>query len=132
MILKVVAREITLNFLKDTPNASKSDHQVDEAKTSDREQVKANASVPILSTAKVADSAIKLTSENIVTTNLDPLKDKSLFGFAVVKRSNTSATTVGKKPHIHPKPANQNPKDAPPADTQPIRKIVDVPEMASS
>ena len=107
---------------------------MDEAKTSDREQVKANASVPTLSTVKVADSAIKPTSENVVTTNLDSLKDKSLFGFAVVKRSNTSAAAVGKKPHIHPKPANQHPKDASsPADTaQPIRKIVDVPEMASS
>ena len=68
--------------------------------------------------------------ENLVTKNLDPLKDKSLFGFAVVKRSNAFAAAVGKKPHIDPKPANQHPKDAPPA--QPIRKIVDVPEMASS
>jgi hypothetical protein len=98
----------------------------------DKEQVTANASVPALSTAKVANSILKLTSESVVTTNLDPLKDKSLFGFAV-KRSNASAAAVGKKPHIDSKPANQHPKDAPPVDAaQPIRKIVDVPEMASS
>jgi hypothetical protein len=80
----------------------------------------------------VADSALKLTSENVVTSNSGPLKDKSLFGFAVVKRSNATTAAVGKKPHIDPKPANQQPKDAPPADTaQPIHKIIDVPEMAS-
>ena len=103
---------------------------MDEAKTSDREQVRENASVPALSISKVVDSTLKPTPENVVTTKLDPLKDKSLFGFAVVKRSNASAVAVGKKPHIDPNPANQQPKDAPPA--QPIRKIVDVPEMASS
>ena len=126
--------------MKDTPNASKSDHHEDEAKTSGRGQVRTNGSVPALSTAKVADSTpvlaaqpnLKLTSESVVTTNSDPLKDKSLFGFAVVKRSNASAAAVGKKPHIDPEPANQQPKDAPPADKpKPIRKIVDVPEMAS-
>ena len=131
-----------LNFMKDTPNASRSDHQDEEAKTSDREQLRADASVPALSTAKVADStpvlavtqpSLKLTHEGVVTTNSDPLKDKSLFGFAVVKRSNASAAAVGKKPHVDPKSANQQSKDAPPVDTaQPIRKIVDVPEMASS
>ena len=71
--------------------------------------------------------------ENVFTKNLDPLKNKSLFGFAVVKRPNAFAAAVGKKPHIDPKPANQHLKDAPPAHTaQPIRKIVDVPEMANS
>jgi hypothetical protein len=118
--------------MKDTPNASKSDHQK-EAKTSDR----TNLSVP---TANVADSTPVLAaaqpnlklSEKVVTTYSDPLKDKSLFGFAVVKRSNASAATVGKKPHIDPESANQQPKDAPPADAaQPIRKIIDVSEMAS-
>ena len=71
----------------------------------------------------------------MVTTNSDPLKDKSLssFGFAVVKRANASAAAVGKKPHIDPKPANQHLKDAFAADTaQSIHKIIDVPEMASS
>ena len=78
----------------------------------------------------MADSTIKVTS---ASTNSDPLKDKSLFGFAVVKRSNASAAAVGKKPHIDPKPANQQPKDALPVDAaQPTRKIVDVPETASS
>ena len=68
--------------------------------------------------------------ENLVTKNLDHW---SLFGFAVVKVSNAFAAAVGKKPHIDLKPANQHPKDAPPVHTaQPIRKIVDVPEMASS
>ena len=120
-------KKIILNILKDTPNASKSDHQEEEAKTSDREQVGANASVPA---AKVADSTIKVTS---ASTNSDPLKDKSLFGFAVVKRSNASAAAVGKKPHIDPKPTNQQPKDALPVDAaQPTPKIVDVPETASS
>ena len=127
-------QEILLNYMKDTPNASKSDDQGEEAKTPDKEQ---NASVSALSTAKVADSTPvlaaarpnpKLTSESVVTANSVPLKDKSLFGFAVVKRSNASAAAVGKKPHIDPKSVNQQPKD----DTaQPIRKIVDVPEMAS-
>ena len=126
--------------MKDTPNTSRSDHQEEEAKTLDREH-RADASVPALSTTKVADStpalavaqpSLKLTSESVVTTHSDPLKDKSLFGFAVVKRSNASATAVGKKPHVDPKSANQQSKDAPTADTaQPIRKIVDVPEMAS-
>jgi hypothetical protein len=87
-------------------------------------------STPVLAAA--AQPNLKLTSESVVTTNSVPLKDKSLFGFAVVKRSNASAAAVGKKPHVDPKPANQQPKDAPPADAaQPIRKIVDVPEMAS-
>ena len=105
--------------MKDTPNASKSDHQEEEAKTSDKGQVRTNSSVP----AKVADSAPVIAA---VTTNPDPLKDKSLFGFAVVKRSN--ATAVGKKPHVDTGLA----KDAPPADAaQPIRKIVDVSETAS-
>ena len=117
--------------MKDTPNASNSDHRGEEAKSSDREQVRENASVPALSISKVVDSTLKPTPENVVTTKLDPLKDKSLFGFAVVKRSNASAVAVVKKPRIDPdpNPANQQPKDAPPA--QPIRKIVDVPEMAS-
>jgi hypothetical protein len=82
---------------------------------------------PVLAAAQ---PNLKRTSESVVTTNSDPLKDKSLFGFAVVKRSN--AGVVGKKPHIEPISANQQPKDAPPVDTaQPIRKIADVPEMAS-
>lgn len=110
--------------MKDTPNASKSDHQ-EEAKTT----AKVAESTPVLAAAQ---PNLKLTSESVVTTNSDPLKDKSLFGFAVVKRSNASAAAVGKKPHIGPKLTNQQPKDAPPADTaQPIRKIADVPEMAS-
>ena len=66
-------KKITFNFLKDTPNESKSDHQEEEAKTSDREQVKANASVPTLSTAKVADSAIKPTSRESSHQKLGPL-----------------------------------------------------------
>lgn len=85
----------------------------------------ADDSTPVLAAAQ---SNVKLTSEGVVTTN--PLKDKSLFGFAVVKRSNTSAAAVGKKPHVEP--ANKQSKDAPPVDTtQSFRKIVDVPEMAS-
>ena len=127
--MKTCRKKTVLNILKDTPNASKSDPQ-EEAKTSDGEQLRAIASVPALSTTKVADTTLKLTSETVVITNADPLKDKSLFGFAVVKRSNATATTVGKKPHFDPK---QQPKDAPPADAvQPVRKIVDVPETASS
>ena len=72
-------------------------------------------------------------AESVVTTNPDPLKDKSLFGFSVVKRSNAIAAAVGKKPHIDLKLVNQQSEDAPPADTaERTRKIVDVPEMASS
>ena len=123
--------------MKDTSNASKSDHQGEEAKTSDKGQVR-TTSVPALSTTKVADSTpvlaaaqpnLKLTSESVVATNSDALKDKSLFGFAVVKRSNNAS--AGKKPRIDPKPANQQLKDVPADTAQPIRKIVDVPEMAS-
>ena len=126
--------------MKDTPNSSKSVHQEEVGKTSDREQVRADASAPASSTAKMADSTpvpaavrpnLKLTAEGVATTNSDPLKDKSLFGFTVVKRSNASAAAVGKKPHVDPKPAKQS-NGVPPTDTaQPIRNIVDVPEMAS-
>ena len=44
---------------------------------------------------------LKAATESVVTTNLDPLKDKSLFGFAV-ERSDVSAASVGKKPHVDP------------------------------
>jgi len=74
----------------------------------------------------------KPASEIAVTTNSDPLKDKSFFGFAVIKRSNISATAVGKKPHVNPKAAKQPelPDDAPAAPPADTRKIVDVPEMS--
>jgi hypothetical protein len=121
-----------LKFLwKDTPNASKSDDQ-EEAKTADRKEV-----IPALSTAQAVDSLgaqpnFKLISENAVIRNPDPLKDKSIFGFAVVKRSNPSAAAVGKKPHVDRNQANQpnNSPAPPPAVT--VRKVVDIPETASS
>jgi len=88
------------------------------------------------SIAKMADSTsilaaepIKATSGAAVTTNSNPLKGNSLFGFAVVKRSNPSTAAVGKKPHADSNPANQPPNDT--ATAQAIRKIVDIPETAS-
>ena len=99
--------------MKDTPNASKSDHQEEVAKSSDR--VGTDRSVQALPTTDSTPVivAAQPNLKNGVIQNSDPLKEKSLFGFAVVKRSNLSAVAVGKKPHIDPKPTNQQPNDVP-------------------
>ncbi|KAF8802985.1 hypothetical protein BYT27DRAFT_7260554 [Phlegmacium glaucopus] len=140
--------DLATQVIKDTQNtvyvesSSKSERQ-EEVKTTDKKTERRAVQdiglvdqVASSSAAKTTDSTsipkaqvIRATSESAVTTNPNPLKDNSLFGFAVVKRSNPSVAAVGKKPHVDSNPANRLANDT--ATAPAIRKIDDIPETAS-
>ena len=105
-----VEKKDMLNFVKDTqqttivePSPNQEEVNPAIAKTDGQViSVAISTSVTPKTAPLIAEEPklkLKATSESVVTENLDPLKDKSLFGFAV-KRSNVSAVAVGKKPHV--------------------------------